>query len=57
MKCFEALGILAFAMLTDAGVSMHNLFFCYLTDPIRSMPKMHSTSTSYEAIRRFNYTV
>jgi len=42
--------------VSDAGVSMNNPFFCYTTDPIRSMTYMHSTQTSYEAIRRFNFT-
>ncbi|KAG4073282.1 hypothetical protein HA402_008628 [Bradysia odoriphaga] len=35
---------------------MHNPFFCYATDPIRSMTNMGSVITSYEAIRRFNFT-
>ncbi|KAG4070941.1 hypothetical protein HA402_001378 [Bradysia odoriphaga] len=56
MEWFVGLGILIFAMVANAGVSMHNPFFCYTTDPIRSTPKMHSTMSSYEAITRFNYT-
>lgn len=56
MKFFVAFGVLALVIVADAGVSMHNPFFCYMTDPIRSMTNMHSTSTSYEAIRRFNFT-
>lgn len=56
MKFFVTFGFLALVTLANAGVSMNNPFFCYMTDPIRSMTNMHSTSTSYEAIRRFNFT-
>lgn len=56
MKVFVAFGVLVLAVVANAGVSMNNPFFCYTTDPIRSMTNMHSTSTSYEAIRRFNFT-
>lgn len=56
MKFIVALGILLSAIAADAGHSMHNPFFCYMTDSIRSMTNMHSIITSYEAIRRFNFT-
>lgn len=44
------------AISVDAGVSMHDPFFCYTTDPIRSMTNRMGPATSYEAIRRFNFT-
>ncbi|KAJ6644136.1 Multiple inositol polyphosphate phosphatase 1 [Pseudolycoriella hygida] len=57
MKFFVALlGVLAMAISADAGASMHNPFFCYATDTVRSMTNMGSVITSYEAIRRFNFT-
>ncbi|KAJ6643214.1 Multiple inositol polyphosphate phosphatase 1 [Pseudolycoriella hygida] len=56
MKLIVLFGVLVLAIVANAGVSMNNPFFCYTTDPIRSMTNMHSTSTSYEAIRRFNFT-
>lgn len=56
MKFVVALGVLALAISADAGASMHNPFFCYATDTIRSMTNMASVITSYEAIRRFNFT-
>lgn len=56
MKFFAAFGILVLAIVANAGVSMNNPFFCYMTDPIRSMTNMHSSHTSYESIRRFNFT-
>lgn len=57
MKFFVALlVVLALAISADAGASMHNPFFCYATDTIRSMTNMASVITSYEAIRRFNFT-
>lgn len=56
MKFFVALGLLALAMVANAGVSMNNPFYCYMTDPIRSMTNMHATASSYEAVRRFNFT-
>lgn len=56
MKFFVALGLLALAIVVNAGASLHNPFFCYMTDPIRSMTNMHATASSYEAVRRFNFT-
>lgn len=57
MKYVAALlGVLFLAVTADAGASMHNPFYCYATDPIRPMTNMASTITSYEAIRRFNFT-
>ena len=56
MKFLVIFGVLAAAMVADAGVSMHNPFFCYMTDPIRSMTNMFSVGTAYEAIRRFNFS-
>lgn len=56
MNFFVIFGVLLSAIVANAGVSMNNPFFCYMTDPIRSMTNMHATSTSYEAIRRFNFT-
>lgn len=50
------LGVLFLAVTADAGASMHNPFYCYATDPIRPMTNMAATVTSYEAIRRFNFT-
>lgn len=44
------------AVTVDAGASMHNPFYCYATDPIRSMTNMASYIASYEAVRRFNFT-
>lgn len=55
MILLVALLVLALACVSHAGVSMNNPFFCYMTDPIRANTMMHSTSTSYEAIRRFNF--
>lgn len=56
MKLFAVLVVLAsVAISTDAGASMHNPFFCYATDNIRSMTNMFAGITSYEAIRRFNF--
>ena len=49
--------MLFFAMGASwAGPSMHNPFFCYTTDPIRSMTNMYAHFNNYEAIRRFNFT-
>lgn len=56
MKFFVALGLLALVIVANAGVSMHNPFYCYMTDPIRPMTNMHATASSYEAVRRFNFT-
>lgn len=56
MKSFVALVVLAIAVSVDAGASMHNPFFCYASDPIRSMTNMGGVITSYEAVRRFNFT-
>lgn len=56
MKFTVALGVLTLVTLTTAGASMHNAFFCYATDTIRSMTNMASIVTSYEAVRRFNFT-
>lgn len=56
MKIFVALGVLAFVISADAGPSMHNPHYCYATDPIRSTTLMASIFTSYEAIRRFNFS-
>lgn len=50
------LGFLALAISADAGGSMHNPFYCYATDPIRPMTSMGGVITSYEAVRRFNFT-
>lgn len=50
------LGVLYLTVKADAGASMHNPFYCYATDPIRSMTNMATGLTSYEAIRRFNFT-
>lgn len=52
---FVVFGICLVVHGTSAGMSMSNPFFCYMTDPIRSMTNMHSISTSYEANRRFNF--
>lgn len=56
MAFFVIFAVLLTALAVDAGHSMHNPFFCYMQDPIRSITDMHSTITSYEAIRRFNFT-
>ncbi len=57
MKFLVALGLFAsLAISADAGASMHNSFYCYATDNIRPMTNMAATLTSYEAIRRFNFT-
>lgn len=56
MKFSVALLILALAISADAGASMHNPFYCYSNDTIRSMTNMFSVLSSYEAIRRFNFT-
>lgn len=48
--------VLMCAIVADAGISMRNPFYCYMTDSVRSTTMMHSTYTSYEAIRRFNFT-
>lgn len=52
MKFLVAVSLLAVAIVTDAGVSMNNPFYCYSADPIRPQEQMHSVQTSYEAIRR-----
>lgn len=56
MKFSVALGVLFLAVGAYGGASMHNPFYCYATDTIRPMTNMASTITSYEAIRRFNFT-
>lgn len=56
MIFFVILGILVLTTTGNAGVSMYNPFYCYVLDPIRSRTTMHSVATSYEAIRRFNFT-
>lgn len=57
MKFFAALGVLALAVaVANAGVSMNNPNYCYMTDNIRPMTNMFGALTSYEAIRRFNFT-
>lgn len=38
-------------ILTDAGVSMHNPFYCYSQDPLRPQVGMFSIRTAYESIR------
>jgi len=38
--------------VSDAGVSVNNPFYCYSTDPVRPQVQVHSTRTSYEAVRR-----
>lgn len=44
------------AAAANSGPSMHSPHFCYTTDPIRSFTNMFGGDTSYEAIRRFNFT-
>lgn len=48
--------ILYLVAAINSGPSMHNPYFCYTTDPIRSFTNMFGGDTSYEAIRRFNFT-
>lgn len=48
MKSLVALVLLA----VDAGVSMHNPFYCYSSDTIRPLTRMGSTETAYEAVHR-----
>lgn len=55
MKFFVVLITLMLTISADAGASMHNPFFCYANDTIRSMTNMFSVVTSYEAIRRFDF--
>lgn len=43
---------LALVLVAEAGVSLHNEFYCYATDAIRPMNEMHLTRTSYETVRR-----
>lgn len=38
-------------MLTEAGVSMHNPFYCFSQDPIRPQVGMFATTTAYETVR------
>jgi hypothetical protein len=52
MKLFVTLLALATVLVIDAQVSMHNPNYCYTADPIRPQNGMHSTQSSYEAIRR-----
>lgn len=51
------LGLLVsvFVISADAGVSMHNEFYCYSSDLIRPQTRMHGTRSSYEAIRRASF--
>lgn len=50
---FVVLGfLLALVLVADAGVSVHNEFYCYSIDPIRPQTQMHATLTSYETVRR-----
>lgn len=55
MKFFVALGVLVLAIVADA-TTKHNPYYCYITDPIRSIVVAHGQTTSYEAIRRFNFS-
>ncbi|XP_037051603.1 multiple inositol polyphosphate phosphatase 1-like [Bradysia coprophila] len=51
------IGLTAFVVFSaDAGPSMHNPTYCYATDNIRPQINMASVLTSYQAIRRFNFT-
>lgn len=52
MKVFISFVALATVLVANAQVSMHNPFYCYTADPIRPQNEMHSTQSSYEAIRR-----
>lgn len=52
MKIAASSIILFLATVADAGVSMNNPFYCYSTDVIRPQVQMHSTRSSYEAVRR-----
>lgn len=50
---FVILGcLLTLALVAEAGISVHNEFYCYSTDPIRPQTQMHATLTSYETVRR-----
>ncbi|XP_037024280.1 multiple inositol polyphosphate phosphatase 1-like [Bradysia coprophila] len=42
------------SLLTNAGVSMHDPFYCYAQDPIRPQVGMFSSITSYETNRGHN---
>lgn len=52
MKIGFALLALAVLFVVEAQVSMHNPTYCYSSDPIRPQNGMHSSQSSYEAIRR-----
>lgn len=54
MKIVVTTTLLVFHLIisANAGVSMDNPFYCYSTDLIRPQVQMHSTRTSYEAVRR-----
>lgn len=52
MKLLVALGLLAFAAVAEAGVSVNNPFYCYASDFVRPQVELHSVRTSYEAVRR-----
>lgn len=53
MKLLLALvALLGLVALSEAGLSMHNPFYCYATDWIRPQRQFHSVRTSYEAVRR-----
>lgn len=58
MQLFVAtFGLLSFFVISsDAGASMHNPFYCYANDNIRPQINIASLLTSYEAVRRFNFT-
>lgn len=50
---FEVLGfLLMFISTSNAGISVHNEFYCYSRDTIRPQNEMHATLTSYETVRR-----
>lgn len=52
MKLIVFFGLLALVLVSDAGVSINNPFYCYSSDFIRPQVRMHSVRSSYEAIRR-----
>lgn len=52
MKVQFVLAALAALVVVEAQVSMHNPTYCYTSDPIRPQNGMHSSQSSYEAIRR-----
>lgn len=56
MKLCLVLGIFLFAVSADAGASMHNPHYCFAGDRTKSQSNMMAVITSYESIRRIDFS-